>query len=168
MKICGTVLLILMSFGCLILAASGQKQASASEPALESNLEKLMTSVYCHCGCVRETIRNCVCGTAQQIESEFRSLLAAGGTVQQIRSDYIEMYGTQFSALMPVKGFNIVAYVMPAVIIILLGVIIFLVLRSKRSATLRDSTAPTEQLPPKSAGRYDEIEEELERYKQLR
>ena len=168
MKIRSTVLLILMSFGCLISAAAAQEQLSTSEPSLESNLEELMTSVYCHCGCVRETIRNCVCGTAQQIESEFRSRLAAGGTVQQIRTDYLEMYGTQFSALMPAKGFNIVAYGMPAVIIILLGVIIFLVLRSKRSATVPDSTASTEQQMSESASQYADIEEELERYKQQR
>jgi len=168
MKIRSTVLLILMSFGCLISAAAAQEQLSTSEPSLESNLEELMTSVYCHCGCVRETIRNCVCGTAQQIETDFRSRLAAGGTVHQIRTDYLEMYGTQFSALMPAKGFNIVAYAMPAVIIILIGVIIFLVLRSKRSATIPDSTAPAEQGPPESASQYAEIEEELERYKQQR
>jgi cytochrome c-type biogenesis protein CcmH/NrfF len=69
---------------------------------------------------------------------------------------------------MPAQGFNIVAYAMPVVIMVLLGVIVFLVLRSKRRATLLDSTVPTEPHTLVSASQYDQIEEELERYKQRR
>lgn len=168
MKICRTVLLILITFNLLISVADAQEQNVTTDPSLESSLQELMTSVYCYCGCVRETIKHCVCGVAQQIETDFRNRLNAGGAVQQIRSDYLAKYGTQFSALMPAKGFNIVAYAMPAVIIALLGVIIFLVLKSKHRASLLDSTAPTEQQPSESASRYDEIEEDLKRYKQRR
>ena len=131
-----TVLLILVSCSFLISAADAQEQELTTDLSLESNLNQLMTSVYCYCGCVRVTITNCVCGRAQQIEMDFRNRLINGGTVQQIRADYLARRGTQFSALMPVKGFNIVAYAMPAIIIGLLGVIVFLVLKSKRSAAL--------------------------------
>ena len=168
MKICRTVLFILIIFSHLILVVDAQEQNAATNPSLESNLEELMTSVYCYCGCVRETIRHCVCGVAQQIETDFRNRLDGGGTVKQIRSDYLAKYGTQFSALMPAKGFNLVAYAMPAVIIALLGVIIFLVLKSKRRTSLQDSNTPTEQQPSESGNRYQEIEEELERYKERR
>ena len=157
-----------MSFSCLISVADAQEQTLVTDPSLESNLEQLVTSVYCHCGCVRETIENCVCGNAQQIETDFRNRLAAGGTVQQIRTDYLARYGTQYSALMPAKGFNIVAYAMPAVIIVLLGVIVFLVLRSKRRAAPAKSPASTEPQQSASADQYEQIEEELERYKQQR
>ena len=165
MKSCYTVLLILMSFSFLISVADAQEQA---DPSLESNLDQLITSVYCHCGCVRETIKNCVCGNAQQIEMDFRNRLIAGRTVQQIRADYLARRGTQYSALMPAKGFNIVAYAMPAVIIVLLGIIVFLVLRSKRSAALTKSPVSTESQQSASADQYEQIEEELKRYKQQR
>ena len=165
MKSCYTVLLILMSFSCLISVANAQEQASTTDPSLESNLDQLMTSVYCHCGCVRETIKHCVCGVAQGIEADFRNRLIGGGTVEQIRADYLASHGTQFSALMPVKGFNILAYAMPAVIIVLLGVIVFLVLRSKRNAALAKSAVSTEPQQPASTDQYEQIEEELERYK---
>ena len=163
MKSCRTALLILICFSCLISVADTQEQAS---PSLESNLDQLMTSVYCHCGCVRETIKHCVCGVAQGIETDFRNRLSAGGTVQQIRDDYLARRGTQYSALMPAKGFNIVAYAMPAVIIVLLGVIVFLVLRSKRKAALAKSPVTKEPQQPRSTDQYEQIEEELERYKQ--
>ena len=165
MKSCPTALLILICFSCLISGVDAQEQASPTDPSLEANLDQLMTSVYCYCGCVRETIRHCVCGVAQQIETDFRNRLSAGGTVQQIRDDYLARYGTQFSALMPAKGFNIVAYAMPAVIIVLVGVIVFLVLRSKRKAALAKSPVAKEPQQPRSTNQYEQIEEELERYK---
>ena len=168
MKSCHTVLLILMSFSCLISMADAQEQARTTDPSFESNLDQLMTSVYCSCGCVRETIKHCVCGVAQQIEMDFRNRLITGGTVQQIRADYLARHGTQYSALMPAKGFNIVAYAMPAVIIVLLGVIVFLVLRSKRKAVLAKSPVTKERQQPRSTDQYEQIEEELERYKQQR
>ena len=169
MKSWRTVLLILLSLSCLILVANAQEQVSTTDPSLESNLDQLMTSVYCYCGCVRETIKYCICGVAQQIETDFRNrLIGAGETVEGIRDDYLARHGTQFSALMPAKGFNIVAYAMPAVIIVLLGVIVFLVLRSKRKAALAKSTVSTEPQESASTDQYEQIEQELERYKEQR
>ena len=163
-----TVLLILVSCSFLISAADAQEQELTTDPSLESNLNQLMTSVYCYCGCVRETVKNCVCGNAQQIEMDFRNRLINGGTIQQIRADYLARHGTQFSALMPAKGFNIVAYAMPAVIIGLLGVIVFLVLKSKRSAVIAKESVSAEPQQSASVDQYEQIEEELERYKQQR
>ena len=168
MKNWRTVFLILISFSFLIQVANAQEQASTTDPSLEANLDQLMTSVYCYCGCVRETIKHCVCGVAQQIETDFRNRLSAGGTVQQIRADYLEKHGTQYSALMPAKGFNIVAYAMPAVIIVLIGVIVFLVLRSKRRTVVAKSSVSTEPKRSASIDQYEQIEQELERYKQQR
>ena len=163
-----TVLLILVSCSFLISAADAQEQELTTDLSLESNLNQLMTSVYCSCGCVRETIKNCVCGNAQQIEMDFRNRLINGGTIQQIRADYLARHGTQFSALMPAKGFNIVAYAMPAVIIGLLGVIVFLVLKSKRSPVIAKESVSAEPQQSASVDQYEQIEEELERYKQQR
>lgn len=168
MKIWRTIFLILISFSCFISVADAQEQAITTDPSLEADLDQLMTSVYCYCGCVRETIKHCVCAVAQGIETDFRNRLSAGETVQQIRDDYLARRGTQYSALMPAKGFNIVAYAMPAVIIVLLGVIVFLVLRSKRRAALAKSSASTEPKRSASTDQYEQIEQELERYKQQR
>lgn len=168
MKSYCTVLLILISFSCLVSVVEAQEPAAPTDPALEANLDQLMTSVYCYCGCVRETIKHCVCGVAQQIEMDFRNRLIAGEMVQQIRAEYLARHGTQFSALMPAEGFNIVAYAMPVVIIVLLGVIVFLVIRSKRKAALVKPSVPTASQQPPSADRYEHIEEVLERYKQQR
>ena len=163
-----TFLFILSIVSFPIAVAYAAEDSSKADTSLESKLEQLMTSVYCHCGCTRETIRQCVCGVAQQIESKFRGRLAAGQTVEQLRNEYIATYGTQYSAVMLAEGFNIVAYVMPAVIILLLGVGVFLVLKLKSRSSLAPQPAATEQQPATLTDRYKQIEKELELYKQQR
>ena len=110
---------------------------------------------------LEEEFKNCFCVTAQRIETDFRNRLIAGESAQQIREDYLASHGTQFSALMPAKGFNIVAYAMPAVIIVLIGVIVFLVLRSKRKAAPVESPDPIAPQQSVSTEQYEQIEEEL-------
>ena len=92
--------------------------------------------------CERETIEVCVCGTAEQIENDFRNRLLAGQTVEQIRTNYLDTYGPQFYAVMPAEGINLIAYIMPAVILVLIGGVAFAVLRRAKqqpvAATDRD------------------------------
>lgn len=111
--------------------AIAENMAVATE-TFDSQLEDLLTTVYCHCGCVRETIRACVCPTAQNIEIDFRGRLLAGGTVDEIRSDYLNLWGPQFSAVMPAKGINLIAYVMPAIILMGIGGVILFVRHQSR------------------------------------
>ena len=72
-----------------------------------------------------------MCGTSEQIETDFRNRLLAGQTVEQIRTDYLDTYGPQFYAVMPAEGINLIAYIMPGVILVLIGGVAFVVLRSQ-------------------------------------
>jgi len=150
------------------ITAHASEVSRNADPSLDSKVEQLTTTLYCFCGCTRETIQHCVCGNSQRLKKEFREEIAAGATVEQLRNEYIAQYGTQYSAVMPAKGFNIVAYVMPVVIIALLGVIVFLVLKSKRASQLTQQPVPIEKKPSAPNDLYKQIETELERYKQQR
>ena len=135
--------------------------------SLESKLEQLTTSVYCYCGCTREKIQQCVCGTAQQVENEFKNRLQAGETVEKIQNDYLQRYGTQYSALMPAEGINILAWLMPAFIMVLLGGIVVFVLKSKMKLSMVKQPATSlEKNPDVSEEVQRQIEAEVERYKQ--
>jgi cytochrome c-type biogenesis protein CcmH len=166
-----SLFLLLLSIGTLAVSSALGQEFNANASPFESKLKQLTTSVYCYCGCTRETIQHCVCGTAEQVENQFRDSLKAGLTVEKIRNDYLTTYGTQYSALMPAKGFNIVAYVMPVVIFAALGATIFLILlyvmKSKRSSP---TTQPvkTDENRTVTEDRYKQIEAEIERYKQER
>ena len=164
---------VLLFIACsLIVTAHAQvEESSGTEPenmkdaAFESNLKELLTTVYCYCGCTRETIEMCRCGTAGMIENNFRDRLLAGETVEQIRTNYLDTYGPQYYAVMPVEGINILAYIMPAIILIVIGGVVFVVLRKSRrgvSATV-DAQVASESQPSDEA--VKQVEVELERYK---
>ena len=162
------LILWLLCFSSWFVYAGEVSENGNANPSLEAELEQLTTSVYCYCGCTRETIQHCVCGTAQQVEDDFRNRLAAGGTVKQIRDDYIATYGTQYFALMPPTGFNLVAYIMPVVIIVVLGGVVFLVIRSKMGSSTTTQPAPVQTSESVSEDVQKQIEAELERVKQQR
>ena len=158
------VLLIVYSFivtGC----AQGVKEKDVT---LESDLAELLNTVYCYCGCTRETIEVCTCGTAANIEDSFRNRLLTGETVEQIRTDYLDTYGPQYYAVMPVEGINLIAYTMPVVILALIGVIVFVVLlrstKSRQRAVPEDANGESD--PQVSDETVKQVEVELEKYKQ--
>ncbi len=128
----------------------------------ESRLEELLTTLYCPCGCVRETNKACVCGTAQAIEASFRDALTEGKTVEEIRTLYLKTYGSEFSAVMKAEGFNLIAYIMPAAILIVTGGLIMFVLyqsRRNKMPSIQSDNQISDEL-------QQQVESELEKYKE--
>ena len=162
------VLLVVCSFTVTVCAQTETSQVAESESVTDatvaSDLDALLTTVYCYCGCVRETIEVCTCGTAMNIENSFRDRLLAGETVEQIRTDYLDTYGPQYYAVMPVEGINLLAYAMPVIILVVIGGFAFVVLRRlmQRSATADADETSVSQVSDEAV---QQVEAELERYK---
>ena len=166
------VYFIIFFFACSFIMTMGQAQTetpkNTEDPEFASNLEELLTAVYCYCGCTRETIKVCVCDTALAIEASFKDELTKGKSVDQIRAAYLEQYGPQFYAVMPAEGINVIAYVMPAVILVLIGGVVFVVLRrstQSRQGAFVTSAAQGESEIQVSDDAVKQVEAELERYK---
>ena len=160
---------LIVCFPATTHAQSDTSDVSESQNAgsteFESKLNELLTTVYCYCGCERETIEVCVCGTAEQIEDDFRSRLLAGQTVEQIRTNYLDTYGPQFYAVMPAKGINLIAYIMPVVILALIGGIAFAVLRKSRQPSVSTADGADVSKQQVADTTLKQVEAELERYK---
>lgn len=157
----------LFMISCCIATAHAQTETPrTAEPdaAIASKLEELLTTVYCYCGCTRETIKVCVCETAAMIEKDFRNRLLAGQTVEQIRTNYLDTFGPQYYAVMPAEGINLLAYIMPAVILVLIGGVAFFALRrfKQQPVTSDVSEGPNQQVVDTTV---KQVEAELERYK---
>lgn len=142
------------------------KSNDVEDAALTSKLEELLTTVYCYCGCTRETIKACVCVTALGIEANFRDALIQGKTVEEIRAAYLAKYGPQYYAVMPAEGINLIAYIMPAVILVFIGGVVFIVLRRSMRQTETVVDAHEQLEPHASDDSVKQVEAELERYKQ--
>ena len=144
-----------------------QTESQNTEDAqFESQLKELLTTVYCYCGCERETIEVCVCGTAERIEDNFRNQLLAGQTVEQIRTNYLNTYGPQFYAIMPAEGINLIAYIMPAVILVVIGGVAFVVLRKSKQPPVSTTDGDGVSNQQVSDTTMKQVEAELEKYKQ--
>ena len=161
-----TLLIVCSLFISLCAPTETAAESLAKLAELESELKELLTTVYCYCGCERETIEACVCGTAAQIEDDFRNRLLAGQMVEQIRTNYLDTYGPQFYAVMPAEGINLIAYIMPVVILALIGGVAFTVLRKSKQqpATTTDGGGGSSQQVTDTT--VKQVEAELERYKQ--
>ena len=131
-----------------------------SSRANNADLKKLLTSVYCYCGCSRETIEVCICGVAQEIEKNFKKKLTLEKTVDQIKSEYLAQYGSQFDAIMKAEGFNLVAYIVPFVLLAIFGSISVVVLKKQKAVQIVTQPAGSTNL--------DGLEEEIQQYRQQR
>ena len=125
-----------------------------------ADLKKLLKSVYCYCGCSRETIEVCNCGVAQEIEKNFKKKLTLEKTVDQIKSEYLAQYGSQFDAIMKAEGFNLVAYIVPFVLLAIFGGISVVVLKKQKAVQIVTQPAGSTNL--------DGLEEEIQQYRQQR
>ena len=131
-----------------------------SSQANSADLKKLLKSVYCYCGCSRETIEVCICGVAQEIEKNFKQKLTLEKTVDQIKSEYLAQYGSQFDAIMKAEGFNLVAYIVPFVLLAIFGGISVVVLKKQKRGQIVTQPAGSTNL--------DGLEEEIQQYRQQR
>ena len=164
------VLLIVCPFiltGCAQPGESQVAEPNGVKDATASDLGELLTTVYCYCGCVRETIEVCTCGTAMDIENDFRDRLLAGETVEQIRTDYLDTYGPQYYAVMPVEGINLLAYAMPIIVLVLIGGVVFVVLRRSTRSMQKTAAAGAHEASASQVSdeTVKQVEAELERYK---
>ena len=165
------IVVLFIAFSFIGTGHTQTEETAVEEPngvedaAFVSKLDALLTTVYCYCGCMRETIEVCTCGTAMSIENNFRDRLLAGETVQQIRTDYLDTYGPQYYAVMPVEGINLLAYAMPVIILVFIGGIVFVVLR--RSMLQKAATADTHGKSESEVSdqTVKHVEAELEKYK---
>lgn len=163
----------LLFIACSLIVTAHAQVKDSSEPEPEnvkdttfaSDLEELLTTVYCYCGCTRETIEMCRCPTAGRIENNFRDRLLAGETVEQIRTDYLDTYGPQYYAVMPVEGINLLAYAMPVIILLVIGGFAFVVLRRLTQRTEAAADTHENSVAQVSDETVQQVEAELERYK---
>ncbi len=130
-----------------------------------SDLKQLLRSVYCYCGCSRETIEVCVCGVAHDIKNEFKQLLNQGQTIEEIKAGYIIKYGTQFDAIMKAEGFNLVAYIAPFFFLLIFGSIAILVIQRQKSEITEPCGSGEKILDD---NQLKKMEEQVEEYRQKR
>ncbi len=102
-------------FGLVLLLPGG---AAAADLTLQQRIE---TQLMCYCGCANLTVRACTCGTAAAIREEIAGRLDRGETPEQVVAAFVQRHGEQIRSAPTKAGFDLLAWVMPFVVILAAG-----------------------------------------------
>lgn len=127
---------------------------------LDPNIRRVGEKLACLCGGCKNSVGSCPmlgCHYATPRREQIRTELAAGKTDQQIVDGMVKEQGIQALVTPPAEGFNVLAWVMPFVMIGigLLAIAFFIkYMNAKRAAAVED-------VPAEVLDRYhDQIEKE--------
>ncbi len=140
-------------FGLILLAASAARGVNPS-PAARSVGEK----VVCLCGCVA-ILNQCPhqnCSTHDEVNAVIEKLLAEGKSEPEVIQALAARFGTKILAAPPAKGFNIAAWVLPALGLIFGFVAVVMVVRGLRKPASDPGAPPPAGVDPKVLAAMEE------------
>jgi cytochrome c-type biogenesis protein CcmH len=143
-----------------VLALGITATASAQQPTpnVDDEVLRISKSLYCPV-CTGVPLDVCETQACVQWRALIREKLVAGENESQIRAYFIAQYGERVLGAPPPEGFNLGAYILPALALVLGAVVIFWTTRSwlKHPQT----EAVTEQVPHVSPEYAERIAREL-------
>ncbi len=115
--------------------------------------------------CSGVRLDSCELKACEQMKDEIGIKLAEGQDLETIKSYFVDQYGPQVLGVPPAQGFNLLAWILP--VVVLVAGAAFLLLRG-RSLTARPAAASSGRAAASPAPGEDpyarRLEEELERY----
>jgi len=147
----------------LILPATALGQEGRSTPSADGTgkdalQRELEYEIMAPC-CFGSTVGDHDSEAARQVKAQIARLLAEGRTKEEILDMYVALYGEQILARPRARGFNLLAYIMPPLILLVGGLLlVYFISRIKAPAT---QAVPGER---KSYGNefFDKIEKEMQ------
>lgn len=111
----------------LVLAVSGALGAD------KEALKRIESNMKCLCECPK-LVADCgeECGHAPQIRADIQQMLANGMSEEQIFAEYEAKYGPRIHGAPKPEGFNLVAWVLPFVVLTCGGVLIAVFLKNRK------------------------------------
>lgn len=121
----------------------------AQAEVTRAQIDAVGKDLSCLCGdCPRRPLDECTCGYAQQQRDRIKALLASGATNQEVTDAFIKEFGKQVLSTPPAEGFNLTAWIMPPLVLILGFFVVRSVLKSwsqTHPATAGPSVSPADK-----------------------
>ena len=114
---------------------------SASDSALEAAVREVASELRCPV-CQGESIQDSPAGLAQEMKAVVREQLAAGRSPEQVKKYFADKYGEWILLRPRARGWNVLVYVLPVVVLLLGAGIVMRATR--RWAAPNGSGPPTE------------------------
>ena len=137
----------------LPVALGGDVAVRAAE---RSTLATISQGLTCQCGCGL-TVANCnhpTCSFSVPVREQIESMLGKGESGAQIIGLYRQKFGEKVLSAPTTEGFNLVAWVMPFLVVVLGGVVIVYMANRWRSLAGEGGTG-TVPSPESDASQFD-------------
>ena len=137
------VFILLIMLPTVVLVACETEKPANLETNLEAIAQEIDKSLMCPI-CPSETIDQSQVTLAKQMKVIVREQLSDGQSREQILDYFVDRYGTGILAAPPKTGFNLLAWVVPPIILLIGGVIVTLTISSmkKNVSLVNDNTEP--------------------------
>ncbi len=143
------LLLVASAISFLLLSAP----ALADGPNLDNEVLRIAKGLYCPV-CPATPLDVCDTQACVQWRDLIKQKLIAGETEEQIRTYFIAQYGDRVLGAPPPEGFNLGAYILPFVLILLLGCALFFTMRGWINS--RKLSGPESVMPMTVSDEYAE------------
>jgi cytochrome c-type biogenesis protein CcmH len=144
-------------------ARAGRSMPAVTAADTDARLQAIEKRLRCSCGCgldiytCRTTDFNCTYSPA--LHRQVVALAQQGKTAQDIIDAFVAEYGQQALMAPPKRGFNLAAYFVPSLVVLVAGGFLFRALRRwTRSVAAADVAAPT-------PAELERLQHELERFR---
>jgi cytochrome c-type biogenesis protein CcmH len=145
--------------GVATLALFTASSARAQAPNLDDETNRIAKTLYCPV-CPNTPLDVCSTQACAQWRALIKEKLQQGQTEQQIRDYFVQQYGDVVLGAPPAQGFNWLAYILPAIGILLGAAIAWVTLRQWVIRRGASGAAPVEA-PEISKEYADRIEKDL-------
>jgi len=137
---------------------------AATHKTLDQRAQAVGSQLKCPV-CQSESVADSPSLIAQQMRGVIRQQLQAGKSEQAVIQYFVSRYGEQIAWSPPWQGFTLLAWLVPIVLVLAGGVLLFFTLRAWRAIT--PATAGNADGEEKALTTSNENEMELERYRAL-
>ncbi|MCG8338880.1 MAG: cytochrome c-type biogenesis protein CcmH [Proteobacteria bacterium] len=153
----GKVLLITILTSFLLLIVHANAAAQVVNEELENQVREISHQLRCPT-CQAQSVKESEAGLSVNMKNKVRELLIQGKSEDEILKYFEERYGEWILRSPKKEGFNLVLWVTPLILIVVVGLIVVRILWN-RSGFRRE-----EQLSPLSAQEKARLEKDLDRF----
>jgi cytochrome c-type biogenesis protein CcmH len=108
--------------------AAGRPRAPTAPGDANAAIQAIEQKLGCHCGCTLDifTCRTTdfTCTTSPRLHQEVVALYEGGATAEAILDEFVAKYGEDALMAPKAEGFNLAGYLVPGILIVLLGAVL--------------------------------------------
>jgi cytochrome c-type biogenesis protein CcmH len=155
------IFLVIAVIGFLALTWFTSMPIGAQSPNIDDEVNRIARTLYCPV-CPNTPLDVCNTQACAQWRAMIKEKLTQGQTEEQIRAYFVAQYGDVVLGAPPAQGFNWIAYILPALGIVLGGVVAWFTVRQWLVRQQGASSAPEAPAIPKEYA--DRIEKDLKEF----